>query len=156
MPRPAKATHLHVLEGTLRTTRHRHRQHEPKPQGNLIDPPAWMDDEHQAVWREQLRATPVGLLKGTDAAVMTVWTCAAVAHARAARHLSSGGPDSGVVVPTRDGNPIVDPFFGVMNRQATIVIRSGNELGFSPAARTRISTDGSGAAPSDPADEFFS
>jgi hypothetical protein len=62
MPRPAKPTHLHVLEGTLRATRHRHRKLEPKPQGDLIDPPTWtwMDDEHKEMWREQLRACPAG------------------------------------------------------------------------------------------------
>jgi hypothetical protein len=92
LPTPRKPTVLHVLEGTLRTTRHRHRhrQHEPKPQGDLIDPPAWMDDEHQAVGREQLRACPAGLLKRLDQKVMAAWACAAVAHARAARQLSSG------------------------------------------------------------------
>ena len=36
MTRPAKPTHLHVLEGTLNATRHKHRKHEPKPHGVLF------------------------------------------------------------------------------------------------------------------------
>jgi phage terminase small subunit len=60
MTRPAKPTHLHVLEGTFNATRHKKRAHEPKPQGDLLDPPDWMDEEHQAVWRGQIGDCPGG------------------------------------------------------------------------------------------------
>jgi hypothetical protein len=47
---PRKPTHLHVLEGTLHATRHKNRKHEPQPEGQLTDPPSWMDEEHREVW----------------------------------------------------------------------------------------------------------
>jgi hypothetical protein len=62
-----------VLEGTLNPTRHRHRKHEPKPRGELVDPPSWMDDAHKDVWREQLRACSAGLLKRLDQKMMATW-----------------------------------------------------------------------------------
>jgi P27 family predicted phage terminase small subunit len=101
-----------------------------------------MDREHKEVWRRQLRDVPAGLLKPIDGKAMAVWTCAVVAHARAARMLNSKGPNAQVVVASKDGNPMVNPFLGVMNRQAAIAIKTGNELGFSPVARTRIATEG--------------
>jgi P27 family predicted phage terminase small subunit len=155
MARPCKATHLHVLEGTLRPGVSRRRQHEPKPRGDLGDPPDWMDKEHQAVWREQVRACPPGLLKTSDAKAMAAWTCAAVAHTRAAKRFNVEGETSQVVLLSKDGNHYVSPYLGVMNRQAELLIRFGTELGFSPASRTKISVEGFGAAKTDPVDEFF-
>ena len=90
--RPPKATVLHVLEGTLNATRHKNREHEPKPQGELMGAPDWMDDEHQAVWREQPRACPAGLLKRLDRKVMAAWTRAAVAPARPPARRGSSAP----------------------------------------------------------------
>jgi P27 family predicted phage terminase small subunit len=155
MTRPAKPTHLHVLEGTFNATRHKKRKHEPKPQGDLVDPPDWMDEEHQAVWRGQIRACPAGLLKRLDHKMMETWTCAAVAHTRAARMLNTEGPTSQVLLRNKDKNFYVNPFLGVMNRQAEILKATGAELGFSPVSRTRVSVEGLGAAKTDPVDEFF-
>jgi P27 family predicted phage terminase small subunit len=144
-----------VLEGTLNATRHRNRKHEPKPQRDLGDPPGWMDEEHKEAWREQLRACPPGLLKTSDAKTMAAWTCAAVAHTRAAKKLNADGATSQVVLLSKDKNFYVNPYLGVMNRQAEILKATGAELGFSPVSRTRISTEGFGPASSDPADKYF-
>jgi P27 family predicted phage terminase small subunit len=155
MTRPAKATHLHVLEGTLNATRHKKRQHEPKPQGDLIEPPDWMDEEHQAVWRGQIRACPAGPLKRIDQKAMETWTCAAVAHTRAAQRFSAEGASGQLVLVSKDKNFYVNPFLSVMNRQAEILKATGAELGFSPASRTKISVEGFGAAKTDPVDMYF-
>jgi P27 family predicted phage terminase small subunit len=156
LPYPSKPTALHVLEGTFRTTRHKGRKREPKPAGVLSGPPEWMDREHKEVWRQQLRGVPAGMLKSLDGKTMAIWTCAVVAHERAARMLNGEGTYSQVVIPSKEGVlAIVNPFLGVMNRQAAIMIKAGSELGFSPVARTRIAVEGLGAAKSDPVDEFF-
>ena len=44
----------------------------------------------------------------------------------------------GQVVKTRDGNAIQNPFLSIMNRQASLMVRFGAELGFSPAARASL------------------
>jgi P27 family predicted phage terminase small subunit len=86
---------------------------------------------------------------------METWTCAAVAHTRAAKKLNADGATSQVVLLSKDKNFYVNPYLGVMNRQAEILKATGAELGFSPASRTRISTEGFGSAQADPVDEFF-
>jgi hypothetical protein len=44
----------------------------------------------------------------------------------------------GQVVSTREGGVMQNPYLGVMNRQAHIMLRTASELGFSPAARAGL------------------
>ena len=44
----------------------------------------------------------------------------------------------GQVVKTRDGNAVNNPYLGIVNRQALIMIRAACELGFTPAARASL------------------
>ena len=49
-PKP-KPTHLHLLEGTFDVSRHRKRlKSEPKPVGNLHDPPVYLSEAQREIW----------------------------------------------------------------------------------------------------------
>lgn len=165
--RKPKPTHLHLIEGTFRKERHNVRANEPKPASNLDTPPGWFSPEELATWDYGLRHAPTGLLKGIDASVYTVWVVATVTHRHAAEALARGGAKSllsrtGSKPGTdKDGKPILvggtvvqSPLVGIMNRAALILIRAAAELGFSPAARARVTAEGDAVA--DPEDRFFS
>ena len=66
--------------------------------------------------------------------MLAIWCVACVEHARAAQEVRNLGQ----VVKTKDGNAIQNPYLPIMNRQALIMLKSGSELGFSPAARASL------------------
>lgn len=168
-PRP-KPTHLHLIEGTVNVTRHRRRlQSEPKPQGELREPPDWFTPEQAEVWAYGLKHAPRGMLKSLDASVYRVWCIACATHQQAASRLARLGTD-GLIIrtsakpgpPGPDGKPtliggnvIQNPLVGVLNRQALLLLRAAEQLGFSPSARARVSMAEGGGAPHDPEDEFL-
>ena len=66
MPRPRKPTKLHVVQGTLRTSRHRDRENEPEiisPLGGA--PEAWPVDA-KLLWGELSDLLPPGVATKTD------------------------------------------------------------------------------------------
>ena len=72
MTRPPKPLHLHMVEGTLNVTRHRKRvEREPRPVGDITDPPDWLTASQKATWRYAVRHAPPGLLKKCPAPWMT-------------------------------------------------------------------------------------
>jgi P27 family predicted phage terminase small subunit len=42
------------------------------------------------------------------------------------------------VVKTSNGNAVQNPFLPIMNKQAMIMLRAAEQIGFTPASRTRI------------------
>ena len=107
---------------------------EPEGVGDIWAPPAWFDDQQREQWHYSAEHAPVGLLTGTDREILVVWVVAAVEHARACLKVR----ELGQVVSTREGGVMQNPYLGVMNRQAHIMLRAASELGFSPAARAGL------------------
>jgi len=111
---------------------------EPEGVGVLWAPPQWMDDEQREQWNYTLDNAPPGLLSATDREIVALWVVACVEHARAVVKLR----EHGQVVKTREGNVIQNPYLGIVNRQALIMMRAVSELGFSPAARAGLGSRG--------------
>lgn len=107
---------------------------EPEGVGDLWAPPAWFDTEQRDQWHYAVDHAPPGLLTGTDREVLAIWCVACVEHAKAAQEVRKLGQ----VVKTKDGNAIQNPFMGIMNRQALLMLKAGSEMGFSPAARASL------------------
>jgi P27 family predicted phage terminase small subunit len=108
--------------------------------GVLWSPPPWFDDEQRAEWNWALESAPPGLLTETDRPCLVIWCVASVEHARATQEVRRVGQ----VVKTKEGNAILNPFMGAMNRQALMMMRAGAEMGFSPSSRAalgRMGTD---------------
>jgi P27 family predicted phage terminase small subunit len=107
---------------------------EPDGVGDLWDAPPWFDDETREAWRYAVDHAPLGLLTGTDRDVMIVWVVATVEHKRAADNVAKLGS----VVQRSDGKVVINPYATMMQRQALIVLRACQELGFSPSARAHL------------------
>lgn len=138
--RKPQPTHLRLVKGN--PSKRAVNRTEPKPAGALFSAPAWFDEEHTAAWNYAIAHAPIGLLKRLDRDVLRVWVCASVIHKAAIEQLKADAGKSGelpIVKRSRKGGLYPSPFLSVANRQAEIMIRAAGELGFSPAARTKIS-----------------
>ena len=66
MPRPRKPTPLHMIQGTLRTTRHRDRKDEPTVSESLGGPPLGFPAEAKLLWAEVQSYIPAGVATKAD------------------------------------------------------------------------------------------
>lgn len=134
--RKPKPTELKVLEGNPGKRALNH--DEPKPEGDIGDPPAWMSDDQKKIWTEAVKDAPPGLLTCLDKSVFTVWVVAVDQHQKAAIKVSKFGA---VVKSPSTGAPIKSPFVTILNQQAAVIQKAVSEMGFSPTARTRVKVD---------------
>lgn len=128
---------IKILQGTARPSRIKR---EPKAKGALtVDtpPPPDLTADEVEMWKYALEWAPADLLKRIDADMLRLWVCAKAAHIRAADQVRK----TGLLAKTTNGNLIQSPFVGAMNKQAMIMLRIAQEMGFTPAARTRIGMD---------------
>ncbi len=66
MPRPRKSTKLHVVQGTLRTTRHRDRENEPEVTEPLGGAPETWALNAKLLWDELADQLPPGVATKSD------------------------------------------------------------------------------------------
>lgn len=130
--RTPKPTQLKLVQGTLR--KHRTNANEPKPQGDLAEPPAHFSEAQREVWEYAIEHAPKGLLKKLDLSVLEIWVTAFVFHREASQKLAI----TGQVIKSPTGYPVMNPYLANMNRQAQIMLKAASEMGFTPASRSRI------------------
>jgi phage terminase small subunit len=92
-------TKVKQIKGTLQKCRTNLR--EPKPQGDLVDPPDYMPEGAKAAWRYALECAPPHLLKRLDMSVLEIWACAADLYRKAQAGIAKTGllvkaPNTGV------------------------------------------------------------
>jgi P27 family predicted phage terminase small subunit len=130
-PRP-KPTHLKLLQGNPG-----HRPlpvDEPMPDGALVEPPAHLNAIQQRIWRESLANAPEGLMRRLDSNVLARFCVAQSIFEDANEKVTRLGS-----IVNGPGNvPMHNPYLSVLNRQSGIMRQCSDELGFSPAARTRV------------------
>ena len=126
-------THLKVIRGNPGKRALNH--DEPKPEGDLVEPPNWMSEVQKAGWNYAIENAPVGLLKKLDRSVLAVWVVAEDFHRRAVEQIEKFGL---LTKAPNTGLPIQSPYLAIVNRQAGIMLKSAEQLGFSPASRSRI------------------
>lgn len=119
----------------------------------LVRPhPDWFGPEHIVEWNYILTNCPAEFLKTLDYNTMVMHVSAVVEHARAAMLLRTNP----MLEHTPNGHVQASPYYGIMNRQAEIVLRTAVEMGFTPSARARVIPNGkSKKKAGDPTSEFF-
>jgi len=143
--RRPKPTHLKLVEGK----HYRLNKREPVPDGALCEAPAILNNEQREAWNYAIKHAPQGLLKRLDAGTLQCWAVAKCLHDEAVAALQS----SPRIIKSPSGMPVQSPWLQILNKQAGIMQRLSLDLGFSPAARARISIDDYDQ--SDPTDRFF-
>ncbi|HTE37499.1 MAG TPA: P27 family phage terminase small subunit [Reyranella sp.] len=140
-------THLKLLEGN--PGKRAINRREPKPQGDLFEPPGDLPAAALPFWTQAIAAAPAGLLKHIDLRVLAVWSIAAWLHSDAARQVAT----SATVVLTKSGEMMQHPSLSILNKQAAIMLKAAAEMGFTPSSRTRVALDG-GEGSTNPFDDF--
>ena len=82
-------TTVKQIKGTLQKCRTNLR--EPKPQGELVEPPEYMSEGARSAWRYALECAPPHLLKKLDMSVLEVWACAADLYRKAQAGINKTG-----------------------------------------------------------------
>lgn len=148
-----KPTVLHLIEGTESHKKDgkTRRQREPKPSGKIPEPPAHLSDAEVENWKQIIAAVPDGLLTSLDRVVFESYIRAWTLSQSAAAMVRAQGP----VLTTTLGNVIQNPYLAVMNKQTLIAMKAAIEMGFTPAARTRIAIVPNGKPEKDKAESYF-
>jgi P27 family predicted phage terminase small subunit len=109
----------------------------PEPTGLLSEPPDWMTADQRLSWRYVIENSPATLLKRIDRGVLATWCVAECLHREAAIAQAQTGQ---LLVRSADPGsmPFQSPYIPIINRQALIMMRAADHLGFSPASRPRI------------------
>ncbi len=134
-------TQLKKLRGTLEESRDAKRKYEPVPEVDLSsEPPHWFTDEQQASWRYALAHAPHGLLKAIDKGALTVWCEAEARHriAAMAQARLDAGKEWPFLQPGKDGRAVISPYVRIIEHASVIMLRAGDQLGFTPASRPRL------------------
>jgi P27 family predicted phage terminase small subunit len=135
--RKPKPTHLKEVAGN--PGRRPLNKAEPKPKGDLFACPDHLSADQAAGWSYAIASAPKGLLKRLDRSALVAWVVAEDMHRQSTVALNAGG----LVV-----NGKTSPYIGILNRQAHLMLRAAEQLGFTPTSRGRIEID-----PADLADE---
>nr|WP_082049427.1 phage terminase small subunit P27 family [Sphingomonas melonis] len=131
--RKRKPTQLKLVEG--RTYGLNERAREPIATGELGDPPSYFNERQSKIWAHALEHSPAGLLKSIDSAILASWCVAQALHEKAVEMINL----TPAVIKSPNGTPIQSPWLAILNKQTLIMRSLVSELGFSPAARARIS-----------------
>lgn len=129
---PRKPTALKIVEGN--PGKRPLNKREPKPRGNLYDPPAWLTDEQRVGWEYAIESAPFGLLKRVDRSTLVAWVIAEDLHRQGAEKLNGGA----LLIKTPNGMPVQSPYLSIVNKQAQIMLKAAGEMGFTPASRSRV------------------
>lgn len=128
---------------------------EPKPTSEIPKPPAALSADAKREWRRvSAELEALGLLSAIDRAALAAYCQAYGRWAEAERQLKAD--PEGLVITTEKGNRIQNPLVGIARRAAADMVRYCTEFGMTPSARSRVQTQGSGAAAKDdPARKYF-
>ena len=126
-------THLRMIRGN--PGKRAVNSNEPMPTGDLLDPPEWMSESQKTGWNYAIENAPRGLLKKLDRSVLVAWVVAEDLHLNAAAMVEKYGL---LTKAPNTGLPIQSPYLPIVNKQAQIMLKAAEQLGFSPASRSRV------------------
>jgi phage terminase small subunit len=129
--RKPKPTALHALHGDPSHLRGKvaTRQKMEPAEPSTLEPPDDFTAEQRAEWDEAIAHAPPGILRRIDAGALRVWVIASDLHRQARKELAIGG----LLV---EGKP--SGYLSILNRQAALMLRAAEQLGFTPVSRPRL------------------
>lgn len=131
----------------------------PKAAGALNAPPDWLTTKQKIAWRYAIKHAPLELLRRIDRGVLTAYIVAESMHREASEKVATLGM---LVRSPVKGDPMQSPYLPIVNRQAEIMMRCSEQLGFTPVSRARLAVPNGDTPPKDnagsggkSADRFF-
>ncbi|WP_297504764.1 phage terminase small subunit P27 family [Ferrovum sp.] len=135
------------IKGTLQKCRTN--PHAPKSTGMLCTPPEYMSDAAKEAWNYAVANSPPGLLSALDGAVLERWANCSGMYREALAKINRAGM-AGMIVKTPSGILRRSPLMEVIRDLALEMKGYEAEMGFTPAARSRISMPADTAKNDDP------
>jgi P27 family predicted phage terminase small subunit len=129
--RKPKPSFLKLVHGSRKPIR----KNEPKPKGDLLHAPDWLDGKQREEWTYAIANTPAGMLKRIDRAPLVAYVVHACAFREATEQLNKTPL---LVRGWRKNSPVQNPLIRVRARESLLMLKACAELGFSPASRTRV------------------
>ncbi len=123
---------LHRAQGSYRPDRH---GGTPEPKAATPKAPKWLSKDAKALWRYySARLAEVRVLTELDQSCLAVYVTAAARLAKAETEIAK----TSEVIKTPAGFAAPNPWIGIAQKCQEMMLRYGQELGLSPASRTRI------------------
>lgn len=132
---PPTPTRLRVLAGNPGKRRLNHR--EPQPIGPPVKPD-FIAGRAAEEWDRVVASMPPGYFTAADAPTLAVLSAAWTLYRAALAELARGG----LTAKGAEGQPVAHPMAKVVAKETEIILRAGDRLGLSPAARSRLSMPG--------------
>jgi P27 family predicted phage terminase small subunit len=125
------------MRGTYRADRH---GAAPIALGDLVKPPSHFNTEQRKSWRYAIEHAPAHLLRMIDRGTLAVWVEAETRHFEATAAQNELNKQTGVkyLIPGPMGGLVASPLVDVIDKAGKTMMRAAQDLGFSPATRTRI------------------
>ena len=139
------------IKGTLQKCRTNPR--EPKPTSALCTPPEYMSDAAKQAWDYAVANSPPGLLSALDGAILERWANCSGLYREALSKINRSGV-SGMIIKTPSGILRRSPLMDVIRDLALEMKGYEAEMGFTPAARSRISMPADSQKNNDPWSEI--
>lgn len=136
----AKPTALRAMQGN--PGKRALNAREPRPeQGAMPQAPRWLKAAARREWRRVARMLyNAGLLTQVDKAVLAMYCQAYGRMVEAEKELEQGMSGGEVILSDR-GNLYINPWLNVATAAAKDVLRLAQELGMTPAARSRVQVE---------------
>jgi phage terminase small subunit len=144
-PIPTTLKKLHGNPGLAKLN-----EHEPRPVGELGEPPPYFNDMQRTIWDYTIRNAPPGMLKAIDRAVVVSLVVHEALFAEAVVRQNELGLLTRYGPPPPQGTPdnravIQSPYLSIVNKQSALIRAAASDLGLTPVARTRIVAVAQGA-----------
>ena len=94
-----------------------------------------MTESQKTGWNYAIENAPQGLLRKLDRSILVTWVVAEDLHRQAIMMVTKYGL---LTKTPNTGQPMQSPYLPVVNRQAQIMLRAAEQLGFSPGSRSRV------------------
>ena len=131
--RKPKPTDINVLEGNL--GKRKLNKNEPKPNKKLPTCPNWLTDEAKKEWHRLAKEmNSIGILTNIDRAVFASY-CQAYARWKETEQLID---NHGFIFLTPSKYPQQSPFISIAHQYEKQMSQCAEQLGLTPAARSRI------------------
>jgi len=143
MPSLPKPTSIRLVESgnKLRARYRRRAEREPMPAEGAGPVPEEFTPEQRTAWLEVVEASPAGLLRRMDRQLLKSYAITVAVRDAALRQFNEEGSQLLVAGADPRYARVANPLWREYRRCIDVLRQLGQELGCSPAARTRIEVD---------------
>lgn len=143
MGRPKKPTTLKALEGTLRADRQIENEMMPSLLLDVPKPPTYLTRPARSEWLSVCKELlDLGMLHRVDLALLSAYCQEMGNYINANKELKDGGYV--LTIDRQDGSEysMPSPWVAIKNKSLDNALKIASQFGFTPSARTKISTTG--------------